>query len=240
MPARRHRSRNARLLFRRFTMSRTALRAGACAVAALAAGAVSLPAIAAPRKAAPVAGVTARALPDTGDFGQNIVIWGHVTGRKAAHHKVTIRTRSGAIRGRFHRLTTLRTDAHGFFRLIRPGRKVRGSYSWYAVAAGHRSRQQRQLVRGLISLDAPSGVAVPDQPITLTGRVSPGAALQQVQLQQQSPTGKWLNTGPVLNTDRAGRFTTTVNYPNSSVHTLRAHFNGSDSLVDADSSSVDI
>lgn len=221
-------------------MSRTAWRAGACAVVALAAGAASLPATAATRAVAPVAKIVAHAQPDAGDYGQNVVIWGRVTGRKAAHHKVTIRTRASAIHGRFHRLRVLRTDAHGFFRLIRPGRSVRGSYSWFAVAGGHRSRQQRQLVRALVSLDAPAGVALPGQPLTLTGRLTPGTANQPVQIQEQSRNGAWRNTGLVATTDRSGRFTASVTYPNSSVHALRAHFAGSRSLLGADSDSVDI
>jgi hypothetical protein len=134
-------------------------------------------------------GLTIHATPDPIIAGESVLIYGQLNGGSVAGQRIVLYHHvNGSHRPFFSRISSTRTDEHGFYEFIRPDGLVETNREWFvrepSVHAVH-SRTVRERVSALVSLSADKTSTDTRQPITFTGHVDPNHAFEAVALQQQ-------------------------------------------------------
>lgn len=123
--------------------------------------------------------------------GDQLTIWGRLTGPNSGNRVVTLWHRINPAPS-FTPVQTVRTDANGFYAIVRPQGIVNSNRNWYVKSTGARSRTVHEKVFSLVTLSGPADGSTlltgPAHKTTFTGTVSPSAAGERVLLQRQSST----------------------------------------------------
>ncbi|MGI9184946.1 MAG: alkaline phosphatase family protein [Solirubrobacteraceae bacterium] len=199
-------------------------------VLVIALGAAGLTLLGFPRASATAASVRARcahcsprltvdASPNPATAGEQIRIFGRLTGPHRARRRVVLWHRLAAWR-RFHPAARTITNAWGHYAIVRDPGVVETNRFWFVVVGHRHSRTFRERVHAAVALTASTASPAPGDPVTLSGHVTPRHRRERVLLEQQFGA-RWVTIArPQL--DRGSDFSTTHTFLSDRLAQVRA------------------
>lgn len=183
----------------------------------------------APRPHAPQhnRGLTIAATPNPIVSGDAVTIYGRLRGANAGGQTVALWHRIAGQR-RYTVVQRVKTDANGYYLIQRAPGVVTTNRSWFATGPrGVHSRTVHERVAAAIALNAPPATAETNQPVAVSGRVSPNHAGGRVVLQSQdSVTGNGWRTVASARIARDSSFSISNRFRTAGDRTLRVVFRG--------------
>ena len=182
--------------------------------------------------------ITIHAQPNPDEVGDPVVIFGRLSGPGSGGKLVVLWHRLAGHAG-FTRVGAVRADSRGFYLFVRAPGVVDTNRFWFVRSDGARSRTIKERVIAEITANGPEN-ALTNQPVAITGHVTPNHAGERVFLQRQvgADTDQWKTIdsgriGPGSNYRIVHRFRIADTY------TLRTVFRGDRRNVGAQSSPFD-
>jgi phospholipase C len=174
--------------------------------------------------------------PNPSGAADPLLISGRLFGHRA-HTRVTLWNELPGWR-RFTPVTDASTDSTGLYYFVRRAGATQTNRRLYVTAAGLHSRTVSQQVRSVITLSPSDMTPGPAEPVTLSGRVTPSHAGQQVSVEQLEVGGWRVIAKPRL--DRASTFSTVQTFPGQGIMQLRVKLDGDDHNITSYSPVVDL
>jgi hypothetical protein len=169
---------------------RLRIRMVACAVAVLGSLLASGPAGAAPRHNHHL---TIAAVPDPILAGDNVLIYGRLSGPESGGQTIWLYHRLDGSRRGFTLIGRATTNSFGEYEFTRAENVVMTNRDWFVRGPGDaHSRTIHERVAALLTISASPSDGDTSHPIAFTGHVTPDHAFRRVLLQKQNPTtGNW-------------------------------------------------
>lgn len=170
-------------------------------------------------------GLTIVASPDPSSAGDGVLIYGQLKGPNSADRRIWLFHRI-APADRFTPVQVTRTNAQGYYEIVRADGVVNSNRSWFVLGPDNtHSRTIAERVAAAVTLSTTVTSVTTAQTVSLTGTVFPAHNHQRVLLQEQNSTsGNGWKTIAQGYTDGSSAFTIEHRFRTPGSYTLRAFF----------------